>query len=227
MSKLMYTPFYLTFTTECEKILLLGGICVKKEMSCELKAGLLLGGMATFTLIFLFMMFIPNPANFIFWIGFNETAWEIPLAWVLALAVSVAYIAYTAFGIPTVRQNLFKFNLLKVVGIFAAFTSGLIEEIVFRRMLMDWLYTVNVDVVLQVLLSGMAFGITHFVWALFAKNWRVGVGAVIPTTVLGLLLAIVYLVAGRNVLPTIMAHTLINLFIEPWLILHAVKEKKW
>jgi len=198
-----------------------------KKMSHEFKAGLLLGGMAIFTLVFLLMLLIPNPADFIFWIGFNETAREIPLAWFLAVAIAVAYIAYTAYGVPTVRQNMFKFNILKLVGIFAAFTSGLIEEIVFRRMLMDWLYTVNIGIILQVIFSGVAFGITHFVWALFAKNWRVGVGAVVPTTVLGVLLAIVYLVAGRNLLPVIIAHTLINLFIEPWLIVHAVKEKKW
>ena len=200
---------------------------MEKEVSYELKAGLLLGGMSVFTLIFLLILFIPNPADFIFWIGFNETARAIPLAWVLAVVVAIGYIVYSAFGIPTVRQNLLKFNLLKIVGIFAAFTSGLIEEIVFRRMLMDWLFTNDISIILQIFISGIAFGITHFVWAIFGKNWRVGFGAVIPTTVLGLLLATVYLVAGRNVLPSIMAHTLINLFIEPWLILHAIKEKKW
>ena len=193
----------------------------------ERKAGWLLGGMSAFTLVFLLILFVPNPAGFIFWIGFNETAREIPLAWVLATAVAIAYIAYTAFGIPTVRQNLFRLNLLKAAGIFSAFTSGMIEEIVFRRMLMDWLHSNDIGIVLQVALSGIAFGMTHFVWAIFGKNWRVGVGAVMPTTALGLLLAVVYIVAGRNVLPAIMAHTLINLFIEPWLILHAVKEKKW
>ena len=39
---------------------------------------------------------------------------------------------------------------------------------------------------------------------------------------LGFLLALVYVVGDRNVLPAITAHTIINLFAEPWLMLHAV-----
>lgn len=182
-----------------------------------------MGGYAVFMLFWLALWFFPNPAGFVRLIGFNETAKEIPLAWVLATVFAIAYICYTVYGIQTVRQNLFKFNLLKVVGIITAFASGMFEEILFRKILMDWLYSNEIGVVLQIIISGVAFGLLHFIWAIFSGNWRYGVGAVIATTVLGLLLAIVYIVAGRNVLPAIMAHTLINLFIEPWLMLDAVK----
>jgi hypothetical protein len=200
---------------------------VKKEKSPEkqqsLKAGLLLGGMTVFMSFFLLMWLIPDPARFFNLIGFNETAREIPLAWILATIIAIGYIIYTCYMLPTVRQNLLRFNLLKVIGIFSAIASGTIEEMVFRQTLMDWLYSNNIGVVLQVLISGVAFGVAHALWALFGGNWRVGLGAAISTTALGLLLAVVYIVAGRNVLPAIMAHMLINLFIEPWLILHAVK----
>ena len=190
----------------------------------NLKAGLLVGGLSTFMLIFLLMWFVPSPARFVNHIGINQTALEVPIAWVLAAAVAIGYIAYTAFAVPTVKQNLFNFNNFKFIGIYAAFTSGIVEEIVFRQMLMDRLQTNGVDVIFQILISGLLFGAVHFGWALFSGSLRMGIGAAISTTVLGLLLAVIYIVAARNVLPAIMAHMMINFFIEPWLILHAVKE---
>ncbi|NYH80573.1 membrane protease YdiL (CAAX protease family) [Actinopolyspora biskrensis] len=51
---------------------------------------------------------------------------------------------------------------------------------------------------------------------------RIAVPVVVSTTVLGGLLAVVYVVAGHNVLPAIVAHTLVNIVIEPWLVLAAV-----
>ena len=189
-----------------------------------LKAGLFLGAMTSSMFVFVFWWLFRDTDGFIDQMGFNQTAMEIPLAWVLAVVVAVAYIAYTAKGIPAVRENFFRFNLLKVIGIFSAIASGIVEELVFRQMLMDWLYSNDIGVVLQVAISGVGFGIIHFGWSVFSGNLRTGFWAAIHTTALGLLLAIVYIIAERNVLPVIMAHMLINLFIEPWLILNAVKE---
>ena len=89
---------------------------------------------------------------------------------------------------------------------------------------MDWLHSNDIGVVFQIVISGLTFGIAHFTWGLIKGNWRTGVGSAIATTILGLLLAIIYIVAGRNVLPAIMAHMIINIFLEPWMILHAVRE---
>jgi hypothetical protein len=205
-----------------------GAFFMKKEANYTkqqgLKAGLFLGAMTSSMFVFIFWWFFRDPDGFINQMGFNQTAMEIPLAWVLAIAVAAAYIAYTTIGIPAVRENFFRFNLLKVIGIFSAIASGIVEELVFRQMLMDWLYSNDMGVVLQVVISGVGFGIIHFGWSLFSGNFKTGLWAAIHTTVLGLLLAIIYIIAERNVLPVIMAHMLINLFIEPWLILNAVKE---
>jgi len=188
------------------------------------KAGLFLGGMTSSLFVFIFWWFFSNPEGFINLMGFNQTATEIPVAWVLAVVVAIAYIAYTAKGIPAVRENFFRFNFLKVIGIFSAIASGIVEELVFRQMLMDWLYSNGIGVILQVVISGVGFGIIHFGWSIFSGNLRTGLWAAIHTAVLGLLLAIIYIIAGRNVLPVIAAHMMINIFIEPWLILNAVKE---
>ena len=186
--------------------------------------GLILVGMTSPMLIPLVIWFFRDPAElFTQRLGINATALEIPFAWILAIITAVAYIAYTTYINQTVRQNLFKLNLLKLVGIYAAIISGIIEEIFFRQMLMDWLYNIGINVFLQIAASAIIFGLAHGLWALFTKERIFAIVAVASTTTLGLLLAITYIIGERNVLPVIVAHVLINLFIEPWLILSAVK----
>jgi hypothetical protein len=52
---------------------------------------------------------------------------------------------------------------------------------------------------------------------------RAGVGAVTATSLLGAALAGVYVIAGRSVAPCVFAHFLLDLFVEPGLILAAVQ----
>ncbi|WP_343073159.1 CPBP family glutamic-type intramembrane protease [Salicibibacter cibarius] len=54
---------------------------------------------------------------------------------------------------------------------------------------------------------------------------KIALPAILSTTVLGGLLAILYIIADRNIFAPIVAHVLINLFIEPWLILAAITGK--
>ncbi len=191
----------------------------------RLTAGLILTGMATSMFIPLILWFIHAPHDLFSRMGVDATAnvTKIPLAWALSLVTAAAYIRYTAYGNPTVGQNLFRFGWFKWVGIYAALPSGILEEIFFRQMLMDWLQDAGTNAALQIACSALLFGIAHGVWGLFARNRRFALGAVASTGGLGLLLALTYIVGGRNVLPAIVAHVAINLFIEPWLILGAVK----
>lgn len=48
---------------------------------------------------------------------------------------------------------------------------------------------------------------------------------IIATTVLSALLAVLYIIGNRNILAPIVTHILINLFIEPWLMLSVVAGK--
>jgi hypothetical protein len=74
----------------------------------------------------------------------------------------------------------------------------------------------------QVALSAAIFGIAHSVWGLFGRQWRVALGAALATGVLGALLGGVYLLGGRQLAPCVWSHMLINLALEPWLVLAAV-----
>lgn len=186
-------------------------------------SGLLIVGISTFMALFIIIGLINNPAGFINFMGINKTAFDIPLAWVVAILVSICYIIYTAHMIPIVRQNLFNFNSwFKLLGVYAAFSSGIVEELVFRQMLMNWLDTSGINVILQIIISALAFGFLHFSWSLFGGNIKIGIASTMSTIVLGASLAFIYVIAERNVLPVIIAHMIINLFVEPWLILNAV-----
>jgi membrane protease YdiL (CAAX protease family) len=89
-------------------------------------------------------------------------------------------------------------------------------------MVMDRMQNAGANIALQIAVSALLFGVVHGLWGLFARDKKFLLGAVASTTALGLLLAIIYVVGSRNVLPAIAAHMTINLFIEPWLVLSAV-----
>lgn len=89
-------------------------------------------------------------------------------------------------------------------------------------MLMNWLQGNGACALMQIVLSALAFGLIHLSWSLLGGNLRTGAASAASTAALGLLLAVVYVAAGRNLLPAVAAHVLINLFVEPWLILSAV-----
>jgi hypothetical protein len=148
-------------------------------------------------------------------------------AWALAIATTVAYVAYSMQGLAFIKARAFKPQLwsevwgLRLFAVLMAFVTGLFEEFYFRSQLMDLAMHRGAGAALQVVISALAFGVTHGVWALFG-GVGAGIGAVAATGVLGFLLALVYLMGGRSLLPCVASHTAINLVIEPWLILAAV-----
>lgn len=103
--------------------------------------------------------------------------------------------------------------------------SGVVEEVVFRAKLMDWAMSAGFGPVAQVAISAVVFGVAHAAWILLRGELMVVLPVVVATTLLGAMLAVVYLVADRNILLPVIAHTGINLVIKPWLILAAVAGK--
>ncbi len=143
-------------------------------------------------------------------------------AWIAGGLFAACYIAFTFWALPAVRRHQGELSLFKLIGVVAAFASGIMEEVVFRRILMDASAAWGVGAVGQVILSGVVFGVAHGVWHVFSANRRFSFMAVAATTVAGMALAGIYLMAGRNLGPSIAAHVMINLVIEPWLVLAAV-----
>jgi hypothetical protein len=139
------------------------------------------------------------------------------LGWAAALVVAAAFVAYSYRGVPAVAEYFFKTSPFKLLGLALAVPSSIVEEIFFRQFIMDALAAGGQAIVVQILVSAAGFGVVHAVWGLWSSR-RAAVGAAVATGVLGLALAVVYLLSARVVLPCIVAHFLINLALEPWLI---------
>jgi len=195
-------------------------------MTDRSKTALILG---TATLI----MFSPLAMS-LFWypipmfqnLGFERETIAPPLAWILATIIAIAYVLYTMNAIPLVLAKQKEISLFKLLGILSALVGGIVEEVFFRRWTMDMFMKGGFNPILQVIVSSVAFGLAHASWTLLAKrNFKVTLPAIISTSILGIFLAIIYLAGGRNLGPCIFAHVLINIVIEPWLMLSAVSGK--
>jgi hypothetical protein len=180
---------------------------------------ILLGILAAEAVPYTLMLGASPPARVLRLYAFDPAIWP---AWAAAIAVALAYVLYARRALPAIRARFFEWSPLKSLALPFALVTGTIEEIWFRRMLMDWCAHHGGGAAEQVAVSALVFGVAHGIWGLFGGQWRVAAGATAATGALGALLALVYLLAGRDVAPCIWAHMLINLAIEPWLIVAAV-----
>lgn len=194
-------------------------------MNDRAKTALILGMTTIFMLSPLAMSFFWHPIPLFQNLGFERESIAPPLAWILATIIAIAYVLYTITVIPLVLVKQKEISLFKLVGILAALVGGIVEEVFFRRWIMDMLLSRGVDPIFQVIISGIVFGLAHTAWILFKGDLQFAIPAILSTSILGCFLAIVYLVGGRNLGPCIFAHVLINIIIEPWLMLSSVSEK--
>ena len=157
-------------------------------------------------------------------LGFERESIAPALAWILATITAIAYVLYTMKVIPMVLVKQKEISWFKLLGILSAL-AAIVEEVFFRRWTMDMLMSRGVAPILQVIISGIVFGLAHYSWILAKGDFKFAIPAILSTSVLGTLLAIIYLVGGRNLGPCIFTHAIINLIIEPWLMLSSVSGK--
>ncbi len=149
------------------------------------------------------------------------------VAWILAAATALAYVAYAALRSPLIGELILSVSKwrpylgLRLVALAEAFVTGIFEEVAFRRFLMDWAAHRGAGAVVQIAASAVVFGVVHSSWGVFSANIRAAISASLATGVLGALLGVVYLASGRSLAPCVAAHITINLLLEPWLILAA------
>jgi hypothetical protein len=188
------------------------------------KAAAILAGIVLFEGFFVVWIAAPNTGNFLRWLGFLPGRHTpAPAGYLAAAIVAVLFVTLSAIRLPSVRANLLRPSGLKLLAIGVAIAAGILEEIAFRPMLMDWAQSHGAGVILQVIASGLGFGIIHGIWAFFGGKWQAGLGAITATSLLGAALAIVYLVGHRSVAPCIAAHFALDLFVEPGLVLAALR----
>lgn len=163
-----------------------------------------------------------NGWRFVTYLGFAEGRAGTLLGW-FAAAATVAIFTAFAMRLPSVRANLFRASFLKLLALLLAITSGILEEVMFRRWTMNYVQEHGFGIVAQVIASGLLFGLLHGVWGLFGGSLRAALGATLATGFLGVMLALVFIASGRSLAPCVVAHFAINGLIEPGLVLAATR----
>jgi len=194
-------------------------------MTDRRKTVLILGMTSLFMFSPLAMSLFWHPIPLFQNLGFERESIAPPLAWILAAILGIAYVLYTMKAIPLVLEKQSEISLFKLLGILSALVGGIVEEVFFRRWIMDMFMSKGVAPILQIIISGIAFGLAHFSWLLAKRDFKFAIPAILSTSVLGIFLAIIYLLGGRNLGPCIFAHIMINIVIEPWMMLSAVSGK--
>ena len=160
--------------------------------------------------------------SFLHPLGFESGLTGTPASWVLALLVAAACIVFTIKNFPLVAQTWREISFLKGLSLWAALGAAVVEEAFFRRIVMDGVMQEGGSVLFQVIASALIFGIAHALWGLIQGSVHVALTAMVATSVIGVALAVVYVVGGRSLAPCIAAHFLIDAVIQPGLVLSAV-----
>src|SRR5690625_6633432 len=146
--------------------------------------GLFLGIPSIALTVHVFLSYLGNPQEFIeHRLGINSDAFNNPTVWIFTFIIAIGYIIYTAKAIPFIREHLFTFSWLKLIGIWAALIFSILEEILFRQILMDWLMSLDYSITVQVLASAIIFGLAHGVWIFLRGEFQIGLPVILSTTV--------------------------------------------
>ena len=158
----------------------------------------------------------------------GELGWRrrAPFAgWASAAVVVAIYIGFAVTGFLKQSPFLSDWSVFRICAALAvAISAGFGEEAMFRGFVMTQAREAGLPAWLQVALSALLFGLVHGGWGALGPHFSIAgaIGATISTTFLGAMLAGVYLLSRRSLMPAILAHGAIDLVIEPWLILFAL-----
>ena len=191
-------------------------------MTSERKSAVILGGLAVIECGWVVLNLRVNGWKFIRYLGFAPALGGAPAGWIAGVVAVAAFVGL-ALRLPSVRTNLFRPSFLKLLSVAVAVGAGVLEEVIFRRWTMNWLLENGCGAVIQVLGSALLFGAAHAIWGLMGRSVRAAIGAMLATGLLGAMLGVVFLLSDRSVAPCIAAHFLINLLIEPGLVLAATR----
>jgi membrane protease YdiL (CAAX protease family) len=143
-----------------------------------------------------------------------------PLAWGLVLAVQVALvwfdIAHGPVGIVHDPLNAYALMASAVIGPCAAIS----EEFFFRGYVMDELQRGGFGPVVQAVVPMLFFGLAHFGYLSTPGGWSI----MLFTGLLGGFWSVIYLIGGRSLWPSLVAHTINDAVVIPsafYLMFHA------
>jgi uncharacterized protein len=157
---------------------------------------------------------------------FADVGWRQPAStrsWLLAFGLAVLYVG--AIGTTIGRDvgllsdwSVYRISLAIILGV----SAGVCGELIFRGFLMAQARDAGLGVVPQVIVSSVLFGfaLARFGWS---GTTDPNIGAIVAVTgataVLGAAFAGIYLAAGRSLMPAIVAHTMIDMALQPGILL--------
>jgi uncharacterized protein len=147
---------------------------------------------------------------------FYDLDWRPPFtrsSMAIAVVVAIAYSSFTLL-LPELREDAAELSLFKLWDASCSLFAAAVEEIIFRGYILTVLERNGSSFTAQVLTSGIAFGVVHIGYA----PW-----AIAMTLLLGVVLAWLYLLGRRSLAAPIVCHGLINVIIEPWLLLYTIE----
>ena len=160
-------------------------------------------------------------------LGFDRRA--SPWGWLAAAAVTAFFLA-NSFSGPACRGLCFidphawlidwsPFRLASSLAI--GVTAGICEETMFRGFVIAQARDGGAPPFVQVLLSGVLFGLAHLGMAGLSGRFDVAaaIGIVGSTTVFGIVFAAIYLLGRRSLMPVMIAHGIFAFTTEPWMML--------
>ena len=186
------------------------------------RTGLTIGGSALgeFAVLGLLVVFLSARSQSLGDLGFWKNS---PLhGWLLAGLMTLLYVSVVFTSVLRNQSGMTEVSLFRIfTSLAAGLSAGIVEEVFFRGFIMNQLKWSGFGSTVQVVLSGICFGVAHVGWGLLSAKPQVGmaVGAMVTTSILGILYALVYLSSRRSLLPVMVGHGLMDLLIEPWLIM--------
>jgi membrane protease YdiL (CAAX protease family) len=156
-------------------------------------------------------------------LGFNRRG--AAAGWIAAAIVFVLQSGMFLLGPVGHSPWLTDWSALRIMSaVMVAISAGVCEETIFRGFIMTQAKDAGLPLWAQILASALLFGGAHAGWGFLqgSANWPAAIGAMVSTAILGGLLAVAYALAKRSLWPVIIAHGLIDLIAEPWLMLFAL-----
>ena len=143
----------------------------------------------------------------------NWKAWLVALAFAaLAIAGNLRFLP--RMGVP-ISAAFFPQGFHLAAALIMGVTAGFCEEVLFRAFLMTEYANAGYGKVSQVLIPGIAFGLSHAGY--LNQGFLPWLGIAVPTAFLGMMWGVAYLLGRRSLVPAIVAHFLNDATALPWI----------
>jgi membrane protease YdiL (CAAX protease family) len=126
----------------------------------------------------------------------------------IGIGLGVLWIIFYGLADVVSWQAMINFDFTKLMSIPTSLSAGFGEEFLYRGFLFWLLAAAGTGKGSRLIITSIAFGLGHCLWGPWGMVW---------TTILGFSFGLSVLWRG-NAWPAVVAHTLLNLFIEPGLI---------